>query len=92
MSRPGPHLAWAKGGGATITRVDGEAIEVRSTTPAPPGARLEATLVAEPAVVVKMKSHGSRRDEDGTFVIKGRLVDCPRALREKLAGFTTPAP
>jgi hypothetical protein len=82
------HLAWTKGGTATIMSVVEDAIEVRSTIPAPPGARLEATLVAEPAVTVKMKSHGSRRDEDG-FVIKGRLIDCTRALRERLAGFTS---
>jgi hypothetical protein len=77
------HLAWRKGGAATITRIVDDAIELRSTTPAPPGARLEATLAQDPAVTVKIKSHGSQRNEDA-YVIKGRLLDCTRSLRERL--------
>jgi hypothetical protein len=85
-----PHLAWAKGGHAAFLTIEGEIVVVRSTTPAPPGARLEADLVA-PAergapAKVRMKSHGSKREADGTFTLKGRLVDVNRALRERLLG------
>jgi hypothetical protein len=94
---PLAHLAWAKGGHAEIRKVDGDAIVLRSTTPAPPGARLEAKLAApngQPEVAVKIKSHGSRREEDGSFVLTGRLIDATRELRDRLsavaaaAGFT----
>jgi hypothetical protein len=95
-----PHLAWAKGGHAAFLTIEGEIVVVRSTTPAPPGARLEADLVADadahaadagPAKV-RMKSHGSKREPDGTFTLKGRLVDVNRALRERLVKLVAPAP
>lgn len=79
------HLAWTKGGTADIVAIADDVIEVRSTTSAPPGARLEARTEAEPVVPVKMKSHGSRKDADGTFLIKGRLLDANRELRDRLA-------
>lgn len=99
-----PHLAWAKGGHAAFVSIEGEAVVIRSTTPAPPGARLEADLVADaeggaglvPAAdgggpKVRVKSHGSKREEDGTFTIKGRLVDANRALRERLVRLVSSA-
>lgn len=79
------HLAWTKGGTADIVEIADDVVEVRSTTSAPPGARLEARTVAEPVVAVKMKSHGSRKDTDGSFLIKGRLLDANRELRDRLA-------
>lgn len=78
-------LAWAKGGTAEILKIEGDAIEVRSTTPAPPGARVEATLTVPPETRVLMKSHGSRREADGQFLLKGRLIDATKELRERLA-------
>lgn len=95
MTPPAEHLAWAKGGHAEVVSVEADAIVVRSTTPAPPGARLEATL-REGGGSVKIKSHGSKREEDGTFTLRGRLVDATRELRAALvaltrAGFTPSA-
>ena len=53
---------------------------------------MEATLigagagaVAE-AVAVKIKIHSSKREQDGTFTLKGRLLEATRALREMVAG------
>jgi hypothetical protein len=78
-------LAWAKGGGsAAILAVEGEIVTLRSTTPAPPGARLEATLEAEPPIALKLKSHGSRRDGDA-FVMTARLLDATREVRAAVA-------
>jgi hypothetical protein len=78
------HLRWAKGGHAQITKTEGDAIELRSTTPAPPGAPLEATLESAPATKVTIKSHGTRRDGD-VFILSGRLISATRELRERLA-------
>lgn len=77
------HLTWVKGGHAAIVRVEGDAIELRSTTSAPPGARLEA--LTGTGAVVKIKSHGSHKEADGSFTLKGRLIDATRELREALA-------
>jgi len=79
-----PQLVWSKGGHAQVVSLEDDAIVLRSTTPAPPGARLEATLSDDPPAAVKIKSHGSKREDDGTFVIKGRLVDATRELRARV--------
>jgi hypothetical protein len=79
------HLAWEKGGDAWVERLDADAIVLRSSTPAPPGARLEARLCLDSSVRVLVKSHGSKREPDGTFVLKGRLIDATRKLREQLS-------
>ena len=89
---PAVHLTWAKGGHAEVLCVEGDAIVLRSTTSAPPGARLEAKLAAEPSVPVKLKSHGTHREDDGSFTLKGRLIDATRALRDRLAKLAAPRP
>ncbi len=81
---PAVHLTWSKGGHAEVVSVEGDAIVLRSTTSAPPGARLEAKLAGESPGPVKVKSHGTHREEDGSFTLKGRLIDATRDLREKL--------
>ncbi|MBX3230859.1 MAG: hypothetical protein KIT84_01470 [Labilithrix sp.] len=78
----GAHLAWAKGGTAELVSLADDAIVLRSTTPAPPGARLEATFEGR---AVKIKSHGTHKEADGSFTLKGRLVDANRELRDALA-------
>ena len=84
------HIAWQKGGEADVVSVEGEALVVRSTVPAPPGARLDGKLTAEPEAAVRMKSHGSKKEEDGSFTIKGRLLDATRELRERIASLAGP--
>ncbi len=79
------HLVWQKGGEADVVTLEGEAVVVRSTVPAPPGARLDGTLTADPPAAVRIKSHGSKKEEDGSFTIKGRLLDATRELRERIA-------
>jgi hypothetical protein len=81
-----------KGGHAEIVRVDGDAIDLRSTTPAPPGARLDAALAVD-ATPVKIKSHGSRREGEGegaVYALTGRLIDATRELRDRLASLAAP--
>lgn len=84
------HLTWQKGGEAEFVSVEGEAIGLRSTVPAPPGARLDGTLTGEPRAPIRIKSHGSKKEEDGTFTIKGRLLDATRELRERVASLARP--
>ena len=79
---PLAHLSWGKGGHAEVVRVEGDVVELRSTTSAPPGARLEAVVGS--ATAAKIKSHGTKKEEDGSFSLKGRLIDATRELREQL--------
>jgi hypothetical protein len=82
---PERHILWAKGGHAEVRGLTGDTVELRSTTTAPPGARLEATFAAEPLTKVTIKSYGTRQEAGGSFALKGRLIDANRALRERLA-------
>lgn len=82
-------LAWAKGGHAEIVSLEGEQIVLRSTTSAPPGARLDATL-ASSGEAVKIKSHGTHKESDGSFTLRGRLLDARRELRERIASLLAP--
>jgi hypothetical protein len=84
------HLAWSKGGTASFLLVVDDAVTLRSTTPSPPGARIEGTLAIEPAAAVKVKIHGSKREADGSFTLRGKLLDANRALRDRVAALVTP--
>lgn len=77
-------LTWERGGEATITSLEGDAITLRSTIPAPPGARIKGKLDAPHEKDVLVKVHGSKKQEDGTFVIAGRCIDMTRDLRVAL--------
>ncbi|MDF2691652.1 MAG: hypothetical protein K0S65_35 [Labilithrix sp.] len=83
-SSPLSHLTWVKGGHAEVVSVESDAIVLRSTTSAPPGARLEAKLTDAPGSPVKVKSHGTHKEADGSFTLKGRLIDATRELRDRL--------
>ena len=71
-------ITWAKGGTASFLSADEENVTLRSSIPSPPGSRLEATFDGEPRSQVRVKVHGSKKEEDGSFTIKGRLVDATR--------------
>ena len=86
---PVAHLVWVKGGHAEVVSVIGDAIVLRSTSSAPPGARLEATL-AQGGTPVKLKSHGTHKEADGSFTLKGRLIDATRELRDHLTSLVLP--
>jgi hypothetical protein len=79
-------LLWSKGGTADVVELKDDAIVLRSSTSAPPGARLEAKFGDR---TVKVKSHGSHKEADGSFTIKGRLIDANRELRDALAALVT---
>ena len=78
------HLVWAKGGEADVVAIRADAVTLRSTIPSPPGSRIEASLASDAAARVKFKIHGSKRQDDGSFVLEGRPLDLTTAMREKL--------
>lgn len=88
----GAHLVWTKGGSASLLSIAQDTVTLRSTIPSPPGARLDATLAAEPSVTLKIKIHGSKLQPDGSFTLKGRVLEATRALRERLATLVAPPP
>ena len=85
------HLVWAKGGTASLLTIAQDTVTLRSTIPSPPGARLDASLAADPSVTLKIKIHGSKLQPDGSFTLKGRVLEATRALRERLALLVAPA-
>ncbi len=85
------HLAWTKGGTASLLTIVQDNVTLRSSIPSPPGARLDATLAADPSVALKIKIHGSKLQPDGSFTLNGRVLEATRALRERLAALVAPA-
>jgi hypothetical protein len=77
-------VTWAKGGEATIASLVDDAIVLRSTVPSPPGSRIEGTL--ESGEMLRVKIHGSKKQDDGAFVLQGRALDMTRAVRERITG------
>ena len=90
MSEPSePHVTWAKGGSATLVTVANDAVTLRSSIPSPPGSRLDATFASEPVSTFKVKVHTSKLEPDGSFMLKGRVLEATRALRERLASLVS---
>ena len=80
------HVKWDRGGEANVVSFEAGAIVLRSTTPAPPGVRIEGVLTGEPAVRLRVKVHASKKQAEGEFVDAGRLIDATREVKERLAG------
>lgn len=85
------HVVWAKGGTASFLTVQNDVVTLRSTIPSPPGSRLEGSFTADTSTAVSVKVHGSKREPEGAFIIKGRLLDANRALRDRVAALVLPA-
>jgi hypothetical protein len=82
-------VTWAKGGSAVILAMTPTTITLRSTVPSPPGSRIEGTFgegEGGASGLVRVKIHGSRRQEDGSFVLEGRPLDMTKELRERIEG------
>lgn len=84
------HLRWDKGGTADFVLLMGDVITLRSTTPAPPGSRIEGCLDSEPTVKVRVKIHGSKKQQDATFVLTGRPIDLTNETRAKIEKLMSP--
>jgi len=78
-------VVWKEGGSATVEAIDGEHIELSSTRAFAPGSRPEGTFsMGEATSLLWMKVHGSRRRQDGTYRVQGRLLNVTRETRERL--------
>ncbi len=85
----GPHLTWALGGEARIVSITADTVTLESTTPSPPGSRIEGGLVAGSKRTVRFKVHASRREASGLFRIEGRPLDLTKDAREELRRLAT---
>jgi len=88
-------VAWNGGGTAVIDVIDDDRIELVSTRAFAPGSRPEGTVALPPDVPsgnvlatsscsIWLKVHGSRRQDDGAFRVKGRLLNVRREVLDLL--------
>jgi hypothetical protein len=77
-------VAWNAGGEASVVAFDASGIVLRSTVPSPPGSRLEGTLSGDRGAPLRVKIHGCRRQDDGTFELRGRPLDMTREVRQRI--------
>lgn len=85
------HLVWTKGGEADLVAIGADTVTLRSTIPSPPGSRIEARLASDASAIVKFKIHGSKKQDDGTFVLEGRPIDLTKEMRERLVALAAGA-
>jgi hypothetical protein len=85
-------LKLAKGGDADVVELAGDRVVLSSTSPAPPGAPLDAALEDGTPLRIKVRGcHKSPPQSGGAdegnerWHIEGRVIDLSRALREKLS-------
>ena len=78
-----PHLRWLKGGEARVLELSASSVTLESTTPSPPGSRIDAVLVGSDRPL-RVKIHASRKESSGMFRLEGRPIDLSRELREEL--------
>lgn len=76
-------ISWAAGGTAVLELIDGDKVELVSTRAFAPGARPEGTL-ASGGHTIWLKCHGSRRQDDGSYRVKGRLLNVRRDILDLL--------
>ncbi len=68
-------IVWSVGGAAKLVSVSNLQVVVHSDKPFPPGAPVQGVLRADDGDrAFTLKVTGSRRIEDGTWEVRGRLV------------------
>jgi hypothetical protein len=84
-------ITWSDGGTATLESLEGDRVTLVSSRAFAPGSRPEGTLEGLPAGALEpegrriwVKVHGSRRQDDGSFRVAGRLLNPTRELRQFL--------
>jgi hypothetical protein len=81
------HVRWASGGEASLLSLAGDFAVFRSTVSSPPGSRLSGHAPLE-SIAVRLKVHSCQRDDGGEFILRGRLLDLTREMRQCLASTT----
>jgi hypothetical protein len=84
-------VAWLDGGAASLEALEGDRVTLVSDRAFAPGSRPEGTLEEPAGHRIWVKVHGSRRQDDGSFLVTGRLLNPTRELRQVLKG-VVPAP
>lgn len=79
------HVAWDRGGEASVVSLRDDAIALVSSVPSPPGSRLEGALAGEPPAQLRVKVHACRKRADGAFDLEGRTLDMTREVRDRVA-------
>jgi hypothetical protein len=88
-------VSWQGGGTAVIDVIDDDRVELVSTRAFAPGSRPEGTVAIFPGSssgetrsagehAIWLKVHGSRRQDDGAFRVKGRLLNVRRQVLDLL--------
>ena len=96
MTDVAPSVAWSGGGSARISAIDGERLELTSTRAFAPGSRPEGTLEATGEAEIAnprhiwVKVNGSRRQDDGSYLVRARLLNATRELRDLLKKLVPP--
>ena len=78
------HVTWAHGGEARLSSLRADAVVLESTTPSPPGSRIDGTLASGSGEAIRVKIHLCRREASGRFRLEGRPIDLTREVRERL--------
>lgn len=88
------NVRWAKGGDADIVAITIDTIALVSTTPSPPGSRIEGVLDGHWSEAnagegadgprIRVKVHGCKLQPDGRYRIDGRPLDLTRQLLDRL--------
>lgn len=80
-----PHVRWLKDGTARLSTFDGaDNVAFLSTISSPPGSRLDGELVST-KTSLRLKIHDCKLQADGTYELRGRLLDVTRGLRTELS-------
>ena len=76
-------ISWNGGGTAVIDAIDGDRVELVSTRAFAPGSRPEGTVVIG-GHLIWLKVQGARRQDDGAFRVKARLLNVRRDVLDLL--------
>jgi hypothetical protein len=80
-------IEWTGGGTATIESLELDRVTLVSSRAFAPGSRPEGSIEGAPgadAYRIWVKVHGSRRTDDGSFRVSGRILNATRELRRVL--------
>lgn len=79
-------IAWDKGGFADVVLLSATRAVLCSTTPSPPGSRIDGRVIRGSAsdAAVRFKIHGSKRQADATFLLESRPLDMLKDVRDVL--------
>jgi hypothetical protein len=76
-------VTWDTGGWAQVLRIELDRLTLCSTVPSPPGSRICGVLAGGGRLRIKV--HGARKQDDGTFLLEGRALDLTRDLRDRIS-------